>query len=342
MSKYQKNILLILISYIAFYISYYSLQSIGLDSLLVENISLILFLLPSIIYVFILKPAMTKISILENIIYMSKAKKVLIFLLIWMFNYQVISILNYILKLNNEFTNNLNIIAFILPIIIYIFIIKNIFNYYKKLILISTKAIKIKELNNKYQFNNKTNTITIKEQVSSKRKFNNITKEEVIRYYIENDINCLRKSIENTILDLQNLKNYKEELNKILLNNSDFVSKKNRFFYQRLEKRIISSLIYQKENLLLNVKITITYHAYNGGKKYCETIKRERNKVTSTLRYDVLKRDHFTCKMCGATVKDGIKLQVDHIIPVSKGGKTTMSNLQTLCQRCNQGKSNKI
>lgn len=109
---------------------------------------------------------------------MSKTKKVLIFLLIWMFNYQVISILNYILKLNNEFTNDLNIIAFILPIIIYIFIIKNIFNYYKKLILISTKAIKIKELNNKYQFNNKINTITIKEQVSSKRKFNNITKEE--------------------------------------------------------------------------------------------------------------------------------------------------------------------
>ena len=341
MSKYQKNILLILISYIVFYISYYSLQSIGLDSLLVENISLILFLLPSIIYVFILKPTMTKISILENIIYMSKAKKVFIFLLIWMFNYQVI-------------------------IIIYIFIIKNIFNYYKKLILISTKAIKIKELNNKYQFNNKTNTITVKEQVSSKRKFNNITKEEVIRFYIENDINCLRKSIENTILNLQNLKNYKEELNKILLNNYDIVSKKNRFLYQRLEKRIISSLIYQKENLLLNVKITITYHAYNGavwyknigiitwkqilniynewlnGKKYCKTIKRVRNKVTSTLRYEVLKRDHFTCKMCGATVKDGIKLQVDHIIPVSKGGKTTMSNLQTLCQRCNQGKSNKI
>ena len=48
MSKYQKNILLILISYIVFYISYYSLQSIGLDSLLVKNISLILFLLPII------------------------------------------------------------------------------------------------------------------------------------------------------------------------------------------------------------------------------------------------------------------------------------------------------
>ena len=54
------------------------------------------------------------------------------------------------------------------------------------------KEDKIKELNNKYQFNNKTNTITVKEQVSSKRKFNNITKEEVIRYYIENDINLMK------------------------------------------------------------------------------------------------------------------------------------------------------
>ena len=41
------------------------------------------------------------------------------------------------------------------------------------------------------------------------------------------------------------------------------------------------------------------------------------------------------------TAKDGVKLHVDHIIPVYKGGKTTMSNLQTLCDRCNLGKSDK-
>ena len=53
-----------------------------------------------------------------------------------------------------------------------------------------------------------------------------------------------------------------------------------------------------------------------------------------------MKRDGFKCKICGRTEKDGIKLHVDHIKPVSKGGKTVMSNLQTLCEGCNIGKGN--
>ena len=38
------------------------------------------------------------------------------------------------------------------------------------------------------------------------------------------------------------------------------------------------------------------------------------------------------------TEKDGYKLHVDHIIPVSKGGRTVANNLRTLCDRCNFGK----
>ena len=64
--------------------------------------------------------------------------------------------------------------------------------------------------------------------------------------------------------------------------------------------------------------------------------------MSESMRHDVLKRDKSTCQLCGITAKDGAKLQVDHIIPVSKGGKTEMSNLQTLCSRCNIGKSNKL
>lgn len=71
-------------------------------------------------------------------------------------------------------------------------------------------------------------------------------------------------------------------------------------------------------------------------------IKLERAKMTDSLRYDILKRDHFRCQICGSCAQDGVKLHVDHIIPVSKGGKTIASNLRTLCDRCNMGKSDKI
>jgi len=72
-----------------------------------------------------------------------------------------------------------------------------------------------------------------------------------------------------------------------------------------------------------------------------EEIKRERAKMSASLRYDVMKRDHFRCTICGRSADDGVTLHVDHIKPVSKGGKTEMSNLRTLCDYCNLGKSDK-
>ena len=68
----------------------------------------------------------------------------------------------------------------------------------------------------------------------------------------------------------------------------------------------------------------------------------ERGYVSDSLRYDILNRDNFACVICGASSKQGARLHVDHIIPVSKGGKSIPSNLRTLCERCNIGKSNKI
>lgn len=68
----------------------------------------------------------------------------------------------------------------------------------------------------------------------------------------------------------------------------------------------------------------------------------QRRLMSDSLRYDVMRRDGFRCQICGATQKDGVKLHVDHIFPISKGGKTEMSNLRTLCERCNMGKSDKI
>ena len=59
------------------------------------------------------------------------------------------------------------------------------------------------------------------------------------------------------------------------------------------------------------------------------------------LRFKVLARDHFKCCSCGASpAKDSsVELHVDHIKPWSKGGETVLDNLQTLCLKCNLGKS---
>ena len=63
--------------------------------------------------------------------------------------------------------------------------------------------------------------------------------------------------------------------------------------------------------------------------------------VSLSLRLKVLNRDNFKCVFCGKSPATdfGTKLHIDHILPFSKGGKSTIENLQTLYEECNLGKS---
>lgn len=63
--------------------------------------------------------------------------------------------------------------------------------------------------------------------------------------------------------------------------------------------------------------------------------------INTRLRFKVMKRDNFKCCACGASpAKDpSVELHIDHIVPWSKGGETEIDNLQTLCSKCNLGKS---
>ena len=72
--------------------------------------------------------------------------------------------------------------------------------------------------------------------------------------------------------------------------------------------------------------------------------KEQRNLMTKKLRESIKERDHFTCCLCGNSIKKepNLLLEIDHIIPVAKGGRTTTENLQTLCWRCNRSKGAKI
>lgn len=72
--------------------------------------------------------------------------------------------------------------------------------------------------------------------------------------------------------------------------------------------------------------------------------KEQRTLMTKKLREFIKKRDNYTCCNCGNSIyaEPNLLLEIDHIIPVSKGGCTEEKNLQTLCWKCNRSKSDKI
>ena len=70
-------------------------------------------------------------------------------------------------------------------------------------------------------------------------------------------------------------------------------------------------------------------------------IPKEEPDISSSVRVDVLRRDNYRCVFCGRTSKS-VELQIDHIVPFSKGGSNKIDNLQTLCIDCNLGKSDRF
>lgn len=75
-----------------------------------------------------------------------------------------------------------------------------------------------------------------------------------------------------------------------------------------------------------------------------EFAKEQRLLMTKKLRDSIKTRDNYTCCLCGNSIyqKPNLLLEIDHIKPVSKGGMTEESNLQTLCWKCNRSKGDKI
>lgn len=67
----------------------------------------------------------------------------------------------------------------------------------------------------------------------------------------------------------------------------------------------------------------------------------ERGKVSNKMRFSIYERDGYRCCKCGISDRYA-NLEIDHIIPISKGGKSTYDNLQTLCHKCNVEKGDSI
>jgi hypothetical protein len=67
--------------------------------------------------------------------------------------------------------------------------------------------------------------------------------------------------------------------------------------------------------------------------------RKPRRSIAMSVRFRVFQRDLFQCCICHVA---GVRLEVDHIIPLSRGGEHTLDNMQTLCVPCNRGKSDRL
>jgi 5-methylcytosine-specific restriction endonuclease McrA len=68
-----------------------------------------------------------------------------------------------------------------------------------------------------------------------------------------------------------------------------------------------------------------------------KSAKVKRPSISKRLRFEVFKRDSFTCQYCGKSAPE-VVLHIDHISPVAGGGDSDIMNLITSCVSCNLGK----
>ena len=90
--------------------------------------------------------------------------------------------------------------------------------------------------------------------------------------------------------------------------------------------------VMERYELLSEINFQCTLNEYHS--------KEQRKFMTKELKDRIKKRDNYTCQLCGKYMPDEVGLHIDHIIPVSKGGKSIPSNSQVLCSKCNGKKSN--
>lgn len=93
------------------------------------------------------------------------------------------------------------------------------------------------------------------------------------------------------------------------------------------------NFLFKRNELLESINYECTLKEYN--------TKNQRKLMTKALRKQIITRDNYTCQNCGKYMPDEVGLHIDHIVSISKGGKTIPSNLQVLCSKCNGSKYNK-
>lgn len=235
----------------------------------------------------------------------------------------------------------------------------------------------IKELNSKYQFSS-IYPLIYKYCYDSTRNFEKVSCKDYLIYQFHLDTLSIRRIIKSRNNNISKEIDYKskvdltkdklgnfdvsiEDLDEEKLRNiesivfNDLIEKANTDFYAEVHLYLTRGRMHRvidekKESFDLNEIIdalkSIDSSKLKEGRRFYSvevwnSIERvERAKVSNELRQEIFERDGYTCVNCGSTEKES--LEIDHIQPISKGGKTEPGNLQTLCRNCNIRKGNNI
>lgn len=281
---------------------------------------------------------------------------------------------------NRIFASNILFILFLIGSIVLagvLFCLPKIIDRRKREIAIKRKQFVIENsetihqleiLNEKYQFHDIKQHAIIERKCNSKKEFERFDLTSFFHQHISDQYNYYQLLMEKVEYNKELNKKYVQEYDTIKLGMSSVESDlyKEYKFFEKVEQCLFVEMML---NPVFDPEITVkkSYTSPQGRNYYedketydyieikecfesigekirCNEIndsQYERSLMTDSLRYDILKRDGFRCVLCGASAKDGVKLHVDHIFPVSKGGKTEPDNLRTLCESCNRGKGAK-
>lgn len=172
---------------------------------------------------------------------------------------------------------------------------------------------------------------------------NNFSAAEEGKQLLSNELEKIKESIKNDVPFLIRTFNMKKFMLKLGFKKIDFST----LYFPVYIFRYVSPGGNKSShcNIKLDINNLNNFVEYLSGiVKFRKSAAGQRALMTSKLREKIKQRDNYTCQKCGLSINDerNLLLEIDHIIPISKGGISTEENLQTLCWKCNRTKGAKV
>lgn len=242
---------------------------------------------------------------------------------------------------------------------------------YKNFVIIHSVSLKKqKEINTKYHFISYPD-LNWNHSYDNENIYEDITTRDYLTYQLTYYKSQASKALNDSLTNKSVFESYKREIKEqCKLNTYDTKELlKNKEWLETIETKLFKENLKNYQRFTINVTLYLTNingvikghkvgtfepeeikaiinklnqkrgDFYLNNEVWQSICKVERGKVSNKMRFSIYEKDGYRCKKCGKKTND---LEVDHIIPIAKGGKSTYNNLQTLCHRCNVNKGSNI